>query len=460
VKKISQPDEWFFKMMKAVLCIWTVLAEICAAVRHRRKDASARNALGDSAEVFVMLPLTTVSNEGVVSNRDHFSWQLDRLKEAGIDGVMADVWWGLTEKSSKQYDFSGYEELVSMVEQRGMRVQFVASFHQCGGNVGDTCFIPLPDFVLQNQDIWYTDQSGNTNKEYISLFADHVRLNDGRTPLEMYEDWFSALYSTFKPKIDSGVVMEVQVGMGPAGELRYPGYYSAHGWSYPGIGQFQVWDKHARASWKASVPKGLGWIEPPSDAGWTNSKPWDTPFFTEGYRWGYGEIFLDWYFSKLKQHGYNVLSKATSVFGNKLILAGKVACIHWWYGHPSHAAELTSGYYNTNGRDAYGEIADVFKSVNATLDFTCLEMRDFEMDNVNAFNSPEGLVNQVRSAAIYRGVMFNGENALPTYDWPGYEQILTSRWALHAFTYRRLTDTLVQGGFDAFRGFVWEMHKR
>lgn len=37
---------------------------------------------------------------------------------------------------------------------------------------------------------------------------------------------------------------EIQVGMGPAGELRYPSYPEGDGrWSFPGIGAFQCFDK-------------------------------------------------------------------------------------------------------------------------------------------------------------------------------------------------------------------------
>lgn len=44
----------------------------------------------------------------------------------------------------------------------GLKVQAVMSFHAAGGNVGDTCKIPLPRWVLEvgdsNPDIFYTDK--------------------------------------------------------------------------------------------------------------------------------------------------------------------------------------------------------------------------------------------------------------------------------------------------------------
>lgn len=39
-------------------------------------------------------------------------------------------------------------------------------------------------------------------------------------------------------------LQEIQVGMGPCGELRYPSYPESNGtWKFPGIGEFQCYDK-------------------------------------------------------------------------------------------------------------------------------------------------------------------------------------------------------------------------
>lgn len=37
-----------------------------------------------------------------------------------------------------------------------------------------------------------------------------------------------------------GTIVEIEVGLGPCGELRYPSYPETQGWVYPGIGEFQV----------------------------------------------------------------------------------------------------------------------------------------------------------------------------------------------------------------------------
>lgn len=47
------------------------------------------------------------------------------------------------------------------------------------------------------------------------------------------------------------VITEVTVGMGPAGELRYPSYPEGDGrWRFPGVGEFQCYDAYMLADLK------------------------------------------------------------------------------------------------------------------------------------------------------------------------------------------------------------------
>jgi len=44
------------------------------------------------------------------------------------------------------------------------------------------------------------------------------------------------------------VINEVTVGLGPAGELRYPSYPEGDGrWRFPGVGEFQCFDRYMLA---------------------------------------------------------------------------------------------------------------------------------------------------------------------------------------------------------------------
>jgi beta-amylase len=40
--------------------------------------------------------------------------------------------------------------------------------------------------------------------------------------------------------LNSELIIDIEVGLGPAGELRYPSYPQNQGWVFPGIGEFQV----------------------------------------------------------------------------------------------------------------------------------------------------------------------------------------------------------------------------
>lgn len=40
--------------------------------------------------------------------------------------------------------------------------------------------------------------------------------------------------------LEADFIIDIEVGLGPAGELRYPSYVENQGWVFPGIGEFQV----------------------------------------------------------------------------------------------------------------------------------------------------------------------------------------------------------------------------
>jgi len=49
-------------------------------------------------------------------------------------------------------------------------------------------------------------------------------------------------------------LVEVTVGLGPAGELRYPAYPEGDGrWRFPGVGEFQCYDKYMLADLKQAA---------------------------------------------------------------------------------------------------------------------------------------------------------------------------------------------------------------
>jgi Glycosyl hydrolase family 14 len=75
----------------------------------------------------------------------------------------------------------------------------------------------------------------------------------------------------------------------------------------------------------------------------------------------------------------------------------QISGVHWWYKTASHAAELTAGFYNSCNRDGYAPIAAILKKHDATLNFTCVELRTSNQyeEFPEAMSDPEGLVWQV-----------------------------------------------------------------
>jgi beta-amylase len=362
------------------------------------------------------------------------------------------------------------------VRELTLLLQAVMSFHQCGGNVGDKCNIPLPAFVLRaaaasGRNVFYTAFDGWQDTEYLSGAADHAALfpPNNRTPLDMYHDFMASFGAEFASELASGLIDEAQIGLGPSGELRYPAYPLAHYWNYCGVGYFMAYDDYMKAS-LASAGKAKGWTAPPSDTGGVNAHPSGGAFFSSGYTSAYGDFFLNWYSSVLLQHASDVLSVAAATLGKQTNVAAKVSGVHWWYADQSHAAEATAGYYNTNGRNAYASIGVVFKQLNVTFDFTCLELANPSAGSTGCASRPASLVAQTRAAAVGLGIRYSGENALDIC-YPGgcdagkFNQVIqqarsaTYGTAIARFTFLRLSDDLFSSSnaFNSFASFVRNM---
>ncbi|KAA8544841.1 hypothetical protein F0562_019625 [Nyssa sinensis] len=106
---------------------------------------------------------------------------------------------------------------------------------------------PLHPWVLEeiskNPDLVYTNRAGRRNPEYISLGCDSLPVLSARTPIQVYSDYMRSFQGRFKNYLGD-VIVEIQIGMGPCGELRYPSYLESNGtWKFLGIGEFQCYDK-------------------------------------------------------------------------------------------------------------------------------------------------------------------------------------------------------------------------
>ena len=413
-----------------------------------------------------MLPLDSATSKPVIP-LEKLRAYFQRLSALGAKGVMLDVWWGLCEKSPNVYDFSQYTQLLQLAKDSGLSVQAVMSFHSCGGNVGDSVNIPLPEWVITASDeasAWFTDKSGYENHEYITFAADHVEFLPSKTgkrsPVTAYTEFVEAFTTAMEKAGLTDVLAELQVGLGPCGELRYPSYPMGDGqWKFPGIGEFQCYDKHSMSLLsRARTDHGVSRdVKLPPEAGDYNDNPWNARFFRSGRKTDSGKFFLNWYCDELLRHGRDVLSAVRDVTDIKL--AVKVAGIHWWYHHSSRAAESTAGY-KSGGGAMYPAVADLCARHEAILDFTCLEMRSIDQP-LWARCGPRQLVREVFAAGADAAVGVSGENALERWDWKAFRQVIKAFRRSKArgvgYTHLRLSDDISEDGWKNFERFVREM---
>lgn len=437
--------------------------------------------------VFVMMPLDTfsITDSGLAKIRrvKALTVSLRALKLAGVHGVMVEIWWGVVERASPmQYDWSVYEDIFKMVCEADLKLHVVLSFHACLYPFSSPrANISLPLWVNEignlNKDIYYRDRHGYSSDEYLSAGVDQIPILYGRTAVECYEDFMVSFIDKFQPLMGNPI-QEITIGLGPSGELRYPAHPFSDGrWKFPGIGEFQCYDKYMMADLKqAAFQAGKpDWgYAGPHDAGSYNSFPFGEPFFKEGqgtFLSDYGHFFLEWYSGKLIEHADHILSKAVKVLKtcqqdrpDAVLLVAKVAGIHWWYDTESHAAELTAGYYNTSYRDGYDSIAAVFARHGAALNIPCMEMFDSEQPEICCC-SPEGLIRQMREVARRGNIPLTGENAIERFDKEAFSQIVRNAYNrpqdVRAFTYFRMREALFRtDNWKSFVNFVKQMYNK
>uniref|UniRef100_A0A803PP18 Beta-amylase n=1 Tax=Cannabis sativa TaxID=3483 RepID=A0A803PP18_CANSA len=388
--------------------------------------------------VFVTLPVDAVGPAGQVRRRKAMAQSFRALAAAGVEGLVMEVWWGLVERDRPRvYNWQGYLEIIALARRCGLKVRAVMAFHQCGTGPGDPHWIPLPLWVLEeidkNPDLVYSDRFGRKNMEYISLGCDVLPVLSGRSPIQAYTDFMTNFRDAFRPFLGA-IITGIQVGMGPAGELRYPSCPSQKltwAWRSRELGEFQCYDKYMLASLNACA-REIGMREwgdgGPIGTGNLMQNPEQTEFFksdTGSWNTPYGQFFLEWYSGMLLLHGERICKEAETVFrGTEVNTSAKVAGIHWHYSTQSHPSELTAGYYNTLTRDGYLPIVRMFGKYGFTLCCSCFEMQDKDEKQINPVSSPEGYLKQLLLAARMCDVPLEGENAASNLDDGSFQQVV------------------------------------
>ena len=199
----------------------------------------------------VMAPLVVGDPKDINSGASQAAWQtfeqhLRDIKALGVEAVSTDVWWGLVEPSEGNFDWSYYDHLSDVIINAGLEWVPILSFHQCGGNIGDDVYVPLPGWIWSRlasiagcsvRDLKYVSEQGNACDEYISAWATQYAL-------PFYQKVMTAFRNHFAAK--AGQIAEVNISLGPAGELRYPSYNSHdQNTDYPTRGALQCYSRLA-----------------------------------------------------------------------------------------------------------------------------------------------------------------------------------------------------------------------
>jgi len=384
-----------------------------------------------------------------------FKDQLKEAKTLGVTGVSTDVWWGLIQPEKEgPLHLDYYDRISKAIIDAGLDWIPIISFHKCGGNVGDSANVPLPDWIWDDMakktgrpaDVFkFKSEQGHTSPEYISFFQDKVAQEYYGDVLEKFKDHYAKLAPN---------IQEVNISLGPAGELRYPSYNSHdQNAGYPTRGSLQMYGPSAVDSLRDFMLKRYGSVDAIAQKwnipGLTLDRinPPDNPqnFFDSNNQFNtqYGRDLFDWYNQTLIDHGRNTLSTALTKLGgpnsafSDTDIGAKVAGVHWRVGQDQNGrivlsdrlAELSAGLIRTSGGDwnsddlghGYRPILSMLHDlqpvrVNGHANrivpfFTCIEIPDG--DNGPAVKSlAHTLASWFGFEAKKQGLFLKGENAL------------------------------------------------
>ncbi|WP_149094307.1 family 14 glycosylhydrolase [Paenibacillus terrae] len=436
---------------KGCLILLSLVLSLTAFIGSPSNTASA--AVADDFQASVMGPLAKINDWGA------FKKQLQTLKSNGVYAITTDVWWGYVESTGdNQFDWSYYKAYADAVKEVGLKWVPIISTHKCGGNVGDDCNIPLPSWLSSKgsaDEMQFKDEGGYVNNEALSPLWSGT----GKQYDELYAS-FAETFAGYK-----SIIPKIYLSGGPSGELRYPSYYPAAGWSYPARGKFQAYTETAKNAFRTAMNEKYGsldkinaaWgtklsslsqINPPTDG--------DGFYTNDGYNSTYGKDFLSWYQSVLENHlgviGAAAHKNFDSVFGVRI--GAKISGLHWQMNNPAmpHSTEHAGGYYD------YNRLIQKFKDADLDLTFTALEMND--SGTAPNYSLPSTLVDTVSSIANSKGVRLNGENALPT-GGSGFQKIeeKITKFGYHGFTLLRFnnlvnSDGSPTGDMDGFKKVI------
>lgn len=302
-------------------------------------------------------PASKTSQEARAKARAYFT----DMKARGVEGISADFWWGQIQPVAgpidwKQPGAAYYDWLVDTIIECGLKVVPILSFHQCGGNVGDDVFVPVPKWIWDKLALLLGDanyakfvsEQGNACDEYVSFWATHLVL-----------DYYAAFARSFRDHFADRAqhISEINISLGPAGELRYPSYNSHDkNVDYPTRGALQCYSKLAIESFRTWALKKYGSLAG-IDAAWGTKTvegqlilpPSNAPqfFADQNHRnMQYGRDLFDWYAGVPQEHARLVIGKMFEIFASDdspmkgIDIGVKVPGIHWLTGNWEFSSQV------------------------------------------------------------------------------------------------------------------------
>jgi beta-amylase len=390
-----------------------------------------------------------------------FERRLAEARDIGVEAISVDVWFGLVMQTRDEPSWSYYDQVFAAILKAGLRIVPIMSFHRCGGGPSDDANIPLPQWLsdlvseqnLSPADLVYQSETGHESSDAIPPWVGED------TPIlyaEMskFVDEFLTRYADL---LSAGQFCEINVSLGPTGELRFPAYSAEDGWRYPHRGYFQCYSESARRSflrWVRNPANACSWARAYSDSEIRVPNGHIPPgfgaradtFVAERQHLvpGYGQDFLAWYHQSLMDHGCRVLEATVDVVRrhcnnvpkNQLapIVGIKIPGVHWQWRCTDvpRYSELTAGLIppsacfvpSETSCTGYEDVFGMVKKVSAEarwplrVHFTALEMDDDAVactwpNDQEKTSMAYSLVNAVGRTAAESSVLLSGENALP-----------------------------------------------
>jgi hypothetical protein len=466
---------WLFNDMSQLQDQAIVKGRLAQLNKLKYERAKARQIAKKQFRVMGPLHLKVANQKQMLEeeNWQEFEQQLLSLREIGVTAISTDIWWGLVEGDKPgNFDWSYYDRVVALLKSIGLQWVPILSFHQAGGNVNDDFMQAIPlwlwgrllesnDQVNSVQDLQYVSETGDASMEYVSLWADEF-------VMPYYERFMQQFAKHFANK--AGLMDEINISLGPAGELRYPSY-NAHDWgNYPNRGTMQCYSRLAQLDWLDHLKQKFHHISALNACFGTTHQSFEDAIMPDA-EWvfthqryihnAWAREFLNWYNQALVNHGRRIVDLSLNCF-DKAIFAGvhlgvKIPGIHWVVSDPDtpRAAEITAGLIATHptlNSSNQQEYLRLLKGLlpegqhdRIAIHFTCLEMinKDYE-----GYSRAADLVDWVANAAAECQVALMGENALAgeLYGKQGWSQM--ARALLRDPGYDGLTLLRMQNFFD------------